>query len=95
MFIAKSHKPLNADIELGEKANRSKSEAEPGRLNPLWHRLATLGGNPAEQGAGVSNPRIQTKLTIGPPDDPYEQEADRVADQVMRMPDPAIRRKPT
>ena len=28
------------------------------------------------------------KLTIGPVNDVYEQEADRVADQVMRMPDP-------
>ena len=29
---------------------------------------------------------IQPKLTIGAPNDKYEQEADRVADQVMRMP---------
>jgi outer membrane protein OmpA-like peptidoglycan-associated protein len=32
---------------------------------------------------------IQAKLTVGPADDEYEREADRVADQVMRMPDPA------
>jgi len=31
-------------------------------------------------------PLIQTKLSIGAPNDKYEQEADRVADQVMRMP---------
>ncbi len=31
---------------------------------------------------------IQAKLTIGAPGDRYEQEADRVADQVMRMPEP-------
>lgn len=31
---------------------------------------------------------IQTKLKIGQPNDKYEQEADRVAEQVMRMPDP-------
>ena len=31
---------------------------------------------------------IQAKLTIGQPNDKYEQEADRVAEQVMRMPDP-------
>lgn len=31
--------------------------------------------------------RIQAKLTIGAPDDVYEKEADRVADQVMRMSD--------
>ena len=30
---------------------------------------------------------IQAKLTIGQPNDIYEQEADRVADQVMRMPE--------
>lgn len=31
---------------------------------------------------------IQYKLAIGQPNDKYEQEADRVADQVMRMPEP-------
>ena len=31
-------------------------------------------------------PHIQPKLKIGAPNDRYEQEADRVADQVMRMP---------
>lgn len=33
---------------------------------------------------------IQAKLTIGQPNDKYEQEADRVADQVMRMPENAV-----
>ena len=32
---------------------------------------------------------IQTKLTIGPPGDRYEQEADRVAEQIMQMGDSA------
>lgn len=36
----------------------------------------------------------QAKLTIGKPNDKYEQEADRVADQVMRMPDPSLQRQP-
>ena len=31
---------------------------------------------------------IQTKLKVGQPGDVYEQEADRVADMVMRMPEP-------
>ena len=31
---------------------------------------------------------IQTKLTISEPGDEYEREADRVADHVMRMPEP-------
>ena len=33
----------------------------------------------------------QVKLTIGQPGDKYEQEADRVADEVMRMPEPGVR----
>ncbi|KAM3095451.1 DUF4157 domain-containing protein [Phormidesmis sp. 146-35] len=33
---------------------------------------------------------IQPKLTVGAPNDPYEQEADRMADQVMSMPDSAV-----
>jgi hypothetical protein len=33
---------------------------------------------------------LQTKLQIGEPGDRYEQEAERVAEQVMRMPEPTI-----
>jgi GH24 family phage-related lysozyme (muramidase) len=38
---------------------------------------------------------LQPKLAISRPDDPYEQEADRVAERVMRMPEPAVQRKGT
>lgn len=34
---------------------------------------------------------MQAKLTVGQPGDKYEQEADRVAEQVMRMPCPILR----
>lgn len=37
-------------------------------------------------GGGMVGGRIQPKLTVGAPDDQYEQEADRVARQVMSMP---------
>jgi len=33
---------------------------------------------------------IQAKLSISEPDDPYEREADQVADKVMRMPEPEM-----
>jgi hypothetical protein len=50
---------------------------------------------PAELASGPEAPaplprNIQRKLAIGAVDDPLEHEADRVADQVMRMPDPDI-----
>ena len=38
-------------------------------------------------------PKVQAKLKIGQPGDQYEQEADRVAEQVMRMPEPQVQRK--
>ena len=36
---------------------------------------------------------LQAKLKIGHPGDVYEQEADRVADQMMRMPEPEVQRQ--
>ncbi len=36
---------------------------------------------------------IQAKLVLGQPGDKYEQEADRVADAVMRMPEPGVQRQ--
>lgn len=41
----------------------------------------------------IKSRALQAKLRIGQPDDIYEQEADRVAEQVMRMPDPVLQRK--
>ncbi len=38
-------------------------------------------------------PRVQSKLKIGQPGDKYEQEADQVAERVMRMPEPQVQRK--
>ena len=59
------------------------------------HRLAsaheTYSGNQAAlRRLSRTNPRIQCRLTIGSVNDPLEGEADRVADQVMRMPAPAL-----
>ena len=36
---------------------------------------------------------VQPKLTIGQPGDKYEQEADRIVEQVMRIPEPQVRRQ--
>jgi flagellar basal body-associated protein FliL len=37
---------------------------------------------------------IQAKLTVNPPDDAHEREADRVAEEVLRMPEPQVQRQP-
>ncbi|MCM1983264.1 eCIS core domain-containing protein [Lyngbya confervoides] len=44
----------------------------------------------SEQLTPLSSVGLQAKLKISQPSDRYEQEADRVADQVMRMPDRAV-----
>jgi hypothetical protein len=40
----------------------------------------------------LRSPGLQAKLSIRAPDDVYEQEADRVADEVMRMPDQQLQK---
>lgn len=51
-------------------------------------RLQQAIGNRATQSL-LAGGLLQPKLRIGPVDDVYEREADRTADRVMRMPDPA------
>lgn len=55
----------------------ARPQAEGGGATPnrRWSRLLTVAGT------------LQAKLTVNAPGDAYEQEADRVADQVLRMPD--------
>ncbi len=70
-----------------------RARFEPRSLTPRdVLQLQHIGGNQAvaQLLAGANpNSMIQTKLTVGAAGDKYEQEADRVASQVMRMPAPA------
>lgn len=52
--------------------------------NRAFGRLLTS----AFERAGSRRPVLQAKLIVGPPGDRYEQEADRVAEHVVRMPTP-------
>lgn len=61
----------------------------PSVLSKMWHRLAT-----SVSALPTQSFRLQKKLTVGAPNDKYEQEADRVADQVTRMPEPQVQRQP-
>jgi len=70
---------------------RRAGEAPPtslrdGRFGVLQRKCACGGTCPRCRGEA----HIQPKLAIGEPGDAFEQEADRVADQVMRMPDPLV-----
>lgn len=71
--------PVRRDARLRETAEssyrgrRSPSEPVPRAPGPYWQALALP---------------VQAKLEVGAPGDAYEEEADQVADQVMRMPQP-------
>ena len=79
-------------LTLAAKPQPLSSSAHAGLL--LQRKCAC--GSPAasltgECGECKSRKRLQTKLTIGTSNDPLEQEADRVADQVMAEPaNPAV-----
>src|SRR5260221_9094105 len=78
-MLATSAHAQKSKATMGPEKTRS-ADAPPAapRINPRWARLA-LG--------------IQAKLRVGAADDPAEEEADRVADHVLRMPDSRLQRQ--
>jgi hypothetical protein len=96
-----------ADNSLLRPAQRERTAAEPAHaLNPqplgnqaaqqfsesCPRALPSPGLCPFGGACHTCPARVQTKLTVSQPDDPYEQEADRVAEQVMTMPEPRVQR---
>lgn len=66
----------------------SRAESPHGKF-PLQRKCTCGGTCPTCR----TNPVIQAKFRVGPPNDKYEQEADRVADQVTRMSAPRAQRQ--
>ena len=58
------------------------------RHGQFAHLHRTYGNQAVLRALSHSAPAAQTKLEVNQPGDEYEQEADRVADQVMRMASP-------
>ena len=80
-FAQKSKKPTSL------QARRGRVKKQAAALSRIEQAQFAVGfGQPSRVSIGA--PMIKTKLKIGEPDDQYEKEADRVADAVMRMPDP-------
>jgi hypothetical protein len=72
-----------------EKSNATRVNRQQQNAGTTFFRKAGddafFGGT---QESSFFSPTIQAKLSVSSPDDPQEKEADAVADQVMRMPDP-------
>ncbi len=70
-------------------ASQLKGAFAPVSQNPIQRQCADCAKEEEEQsgeaGKDLKEIGIQTKLTVGAPGDAYEQEADRVASQVMSM----------
>ncbi len=58
---------------------------------PMLQRKCACGGTCSSCASEDKQKDIQTKLKVGPTNDVYEREADRIADQVIRMPEPVLR----
>jgi hypothetical protein len=76
-------KSKNSAPKTQRKTDHSQS------MNSSVDRVLYLQRTIGNQAVGrlIRSEALQTKLKIGPPGDKYEREADRVADQVMRMRD--------
>jgi len=85
----RSEAKIENSISKGKKSGLSQSTASPiGTIMFLQRNI----GNWAFQRLFKSG-IIQAKLRIGQPGDKYEQEADRVAEQVISMPKPQMQRQ--
>jgi hypothetical protein len=67
-------------------AGQSQSMSSP--VDQVLYLQRTIGNQAVQQ--LIKSGTLQAKLRIGQPGDKYEQEADREAEQVMRMPEPTV-----
>ena len=78
----------NSDLQM-RRINRSGSKASS--VDRILYLQRTIGNQAVSR--LMKSGALQAKLRIGQPGDVYEQEADRVADEVMRMPEPEMQRQ--
>lgn len=75
-------------------ADLRRSMQRPDHLHPKDVLAIQRGlGNRTANQVLRRGPKIQAKLTVGAANDPAEAEADQVADEVLRMPAPLVRRE--
>ena len=98
---------VQSTSDSGPARKQQKPEIRPDRISPWFLQPDSLldgamiqrksacacGGGCPSCKEGLDDLHVQTKLAINMPGDQYEQEADRVADQVMRMPASSLQRQ--
>lgn len=68
------------------KRGKESPQSPTSPVNQILHLQRTMGNQEVQR--LLKSGTIQANLKIGQPNDKYEQEADRVADKVMTMPEP-------
>jgi hypothetical protein len=79
-------KPLSTKENSALHKQRTGFRSQSSPVDRILFLQRTI-GNQAVQRL-IKSGTLQAKLRIGQPGDVYEREADRVADAVMRMPEP-------
>jgi hypothetical protein len=74
-------RPFAVHTQSSPESEEEHSPDRGDRVQPLSHNLSEIAIVPS----ATHTAPIQTKLTVGPPNDQYEQEADRVAAQVVNQ----------
>lgn len=96
MLLAIAKKPSSV---YHNKKNNAVNEALKGShadyCNPQVEIIQRKSICSCDGGCPRCNGVTQAKLKIGQPNDTYELEAERVADEVMRMPEPVVSPQPT
>ena len=91
----KEAKPVNKRTLTPNAPDHSPTTTPQGDLHKLQRMVGnqTLQRMLAEGAVNLGGNVLQAKMTVGEPDDQYEQEADSVAQQVMSMPDASVQRE--
>ncbi len=87
-----SEKKSDAEREGRKSRARKSNYSQPvNSVNRILFLQRTIGNQAVIR--LIKSGALQAKFKIGQPEDEYEQEADRVAGQVMRMPEPTVSEK--
>ncbi len=89
ILAKKTEAKKETSVSRTRKTDLSRSMNSP--VDQILFLQRTIGNQAVQRliGSGA----LQTTLAIGKPGDIYEQEADRVAEQVLRMPEPEVERQ--
>ena len=86
-----ANKPLSTKENSASNKQKTGFRSQSSHVDQILFLQRTI-GNQAVQRL-IKSGALQAKLMIGQPGDKYEQEADRVAEAVMRMPEPGVQRQ--